>query len=94
MKKRLINNIENLQSHISFLAIAERNNIHLDTIFCYYNDVISCLEGKSKLKIENLLNVIHDNVFKLDYKNNIYHAEIKHDILVTNADIRSCLNIF
>lgn len=94
MKKKLIYDIENLQEHIAFLSIAEKNNIYLDTMFCYYGEIINYLENKSEFKIQNLLSVITENVFKLDYKNNIYHTEIKNDILNMNRKIRNNLNVF
>lgn len=93
MKDRLINKIVALQFNISFLAITERNNKNLDKIFCYYDDIVDYLNANCEIKIENALDVIYEEVFKLNYKNNIYHAEIKNDILNLNKYIKDYLNI-
>ena len=55
MKKKLIYDIDNLQGHIAFLAIAEKNNIYLDTMFCYYGEIINYLENKSEFKIQTTI---------------------------------------
>lgn len=85
MIKDTIKKIESLQNNISFLGLAEKNNSNLDKIFCHYEDILENKDNKNIIK--KCLEVINSEVWKLDYKDNIYHNAIKNDILLVNSYI-------